>query len=209
MGLTSRSTLPDGGIVYGNEPQNTSSLTAITSQCETFLNKNLLTGAAYGYDYSFNQPSQFKYSPSQWLWGKNPFGTLSSDEALINQDSGAHQVAWTALGHSDRAVADLRSLLNFQLEDGRIPQRVNWRESKSWYDPFNPMLYSTTEYNDLTQMPVLPYSLRSIYSATGDVGLLEEFVPNLLSTSSGGEQFETSTGQGLSRSYIHGSLALT
>lgn len=109
-----------------------------------------------------------------------PLGTLYLEEVLISQDSGAHQIAWTALGNADLAVADLRSLLNFQLEDGRIPQQINWRTSKSWYDPFKPKLYSTTEYNDLTQMPVLPYSLRSIYSATGDVGHLEEFVPKLI-----------------------------
>jgi hypothetical protein len=43
-----------------------------------------------------------------------------------------------------------------------------------------PRLYTKTEYNDITQMPVLPYSLRSIYNATGDVDLLQEFVPKLV-----------------------------
>jgi hypothetical protein len=36
------------------------------------------------------------------------------------------------------------------------------------------------EYNDLTQTPVLPYSLRSIYRATGNVAYLEEMVPKLV-----------------------------
>jgi len=65
-----RNTLPDGGVAFGDEEQDTSSIDAIVSQCEIFMRKNLLTGTAYGYNYSFNQPSSFKYSPSQWLWGK-------------------------------------------------------------------------------------------------------------------------------------------
>jgi hypothetical protein len=68
-----RDTLPDGGVVFGDEEQDTSSRAAIVAQCEIFMNKNLLTGTAFGYQYSFNQPSSFKYSPSQWLWGKGPF----------------------------------------------------------------------------------------------------------------------------------------
>lgn len=113
---------------------------------------------------------------------RRPLGPLYLEEVLISQDSGAHQIAWTALGDVDQAVADLRSLLNFQLEDGRVPQQINWRSNRTWYDCFKALLgfYSTTEYNDLTQMPVLPYSLRSIYSATGDVAYLEEFVPKLV-----------------------------
>ena len=65
-----RDTLPDGGIAFGDEEQETSSPAAIVSQCEIFMRKNLLTGTAYGHDYSFNRPSSFKYSPSQWLWGE-------------------------------------------------------------------------------------------------------------------------------------------
>jgi hypothetical protein len=65
-----RDTLPDGGVAFGDEEQDTSSPEAIVSQCEIFMRKNLLTGTAYGYNYSFNRPSSFKYSPSQWLWGK-------------------------------------------------------------------------------------------------------------------------------------------
>jgi hypothetical protein len=73
-----RHTLPDGGITFGDEKQNTSSPAAIVSQCEVFMRKNLLTGSAYGYNYSFNQPSSFKYSPSQWLWGKLSAGQVRS-----------------------------------------------------------------------------------------------------------------------------------
>ena len=47
-------------------------------------------------------------------------------------------------------------MLHFQLEDGRLPQQINWRLKKSLTDPLKPRLYSKDEYNDLTQMPVLP-----------------------------------------------------
>lgn len=65
-----RTALPDGGRRYGDEEQDTSTLEAIVSQCRHFLTKNLITGSAFGYDYSFDKPSSFKYSPSQWLWGE-------------------------------------------------------------------------------------------------------------------------------------------
>lgn len=71
-------------------------------------------------------------------------------------------------------------MLQFQLDDGRIPQQINWRHKKRLTDPLKPRLYSNNEYNDLTQMPVLPYSLRSIYEATGNVTYLRELVPPLV-----------------------------
>jgi len=71
-------------------------------------------------------------------------------------------------------------MLLFQLDDGRIPQQINWRYKPGFSNPLKPRLYTKNEYNDLTQMPVFPYSLRSIYNATGDVGLLREFVPKLI-----------------------------
>ncbi|KAK5707291.1 hypothetical protein LTR17_020826 [Elasticomyces elasticus] len=154
---------PDGGRRFGDEEQDTSSLAAIVAQSRTFHQKNLVTGSAFGFVYSFNRPSSYKYSASQWLW-----------------DSGAHQITWVALGSADLAVADLRTQLLFQLDNGRIPQQINWQAKKSWRDPFKPQLFSKLEYNDLTQTPVLPYSLRSIYKATGDIAYLEEMVPKLV-----------------------------
>ena len=41
-------------------------------------------------------------------------------------------------------------------------------------------LYSRMDYNDLTQMPVLPFSLRAIYNATEDLAILQEFLPKLI-----------------------------
>ena len=76
-----RQTLPDGGVAFGNERQDTSSPEAIVAQCEVFMRKNLLTGTAHGHDYSFNQPSSYKYSPSQWLWGKT--SSAISRQAIV------------------------------------------------------------------------------------------------------------------------------
>ena len=74
-------------------------------------------------------------------------------------------------------------MLHFQQPDGRIPQQINWRYQRSLTDPLKPRLYTKTEYNDLTQMPVLPYSLRAIYAASGDnnnVTHLRALVPPLV-----------------------------
>ena len=71
-------------------------------------------------------------------------------------------------------------MLHFQLGDGRVPQQINWGAEKTWRDVLKPKLYSHIKYNDLTQMPVLAYSLRSMYTATGTVGILKEFVSKLI-----------------------------
>ena len=72
-------------------------------------------------------------------------------------------------------------MLHFQQPDGRIPQMINWRHKRGLTDPLKPRLYTKHEYNDLTQMPVLPYSLRAIYAATGnDTAVLREFLPPLI-----------------------------
>src|ERR1700722_231635 len=70
---------------------------------------------------------------------------------LTNVDSGAHQISWAALGCPDLAIEDLRTMLHFQQEDGRLPQQINWRLKKGLTDPLKPRLYSKDECNDLTQ----------------------------------------------------------
>ena len=65
-----RPRLPDGARAFGDEEQDTSSPAAIVAHCEMFMKKNLVTGSAHGMEYSFNRPSSYKYSLSQWLWGE-------------------------------------------------------------------------------------------------------------------------------------------
>jgi len=55
-------------------------------------------------------------------------------------------------------------MLSFQLSDGRIPEIINWRAEKQGFvaDVLARMQYSHVTYNDLTQMPVLPYRSTSL-----------------------------------------------
>lgn len=41
-------------------------------------------------------------------------------------------------------------------------------------------MYSSAVYSDITQMPVLPYSLRAIFEASRDPALVTEFLPQLV-----------------------------
>jgi len=96
-------------------------------------------------------PSIYKYSPSQWLWGKIP-------ERSLIADSGAHQIVW-AHRNVSQAIVDLRGMLRFQQPDGRIPEIINWRADKESYvwKILTRLQYSRITHVDLTQMPVLPY----------------------------------------------------
>ena len=145
-----------GGRVYGPgvSGQDTSTPDKIVHQAYNFLERNLITGThkEYGFEYSFSMPSSYKYGPSQWLWG------TSLLFMVVDVDSGAHQIVW-AWKDVNRAIADLRGMLNFQLCDGRIPEMINWHSEKQGFIShfLTRMQYSHTTYNDLTQMPVLPY----------------------------------------------------
>jgi hypothetical protein len=146
-----------GGRVYGPgvNVQDTSTPERIVSQAYDFLERNLITGThtEYGFDYSFSMPSSYKYGPSQWLWG------MSCDSmGVLILDSGAHQILW-ARKDVNKAIADLRGMLSFQLCDGRIPEMINWHAEKQGFLAhfLTRIQYSHTTYNDLTQIPVLPY----------------------------------------------------
>jgi len=99
----------------------------------------------------------------------NGFGVLSLKSVVLTIDSGAHQILW-ARKDVNRAIADLRGMLNFQLHDGRIPEMINWHAEKQGFVShfLTRIQYSHTTYNDLTQMPVLPYR----FSASGHVTLI-------------------------------------
>ena len=73
-------------------------------------------------------------------------------------DSGAHQIIW-ARKDVNRSIADLRGMLSVQRENGRVPEMINWlAEKQNFFSNLSTRFqYSHTNYNDLTQMPVLPY----------------------------------------------------
>ncbi len=137
-------------------------ISEIVEQCYSYLKSHEVTGDNYGHHYHFYRPSLEKYGPSQWLW-----------------DSGFHMITWSHRNVTN-SILDLRTMLQFQQPNGRIPEQNNW-PPMSWEDKIKQlMLYSKVEYNDLTQMPVLPFSLRAIYQATKDKSLVNEFLPKLV-----------------------------
>jgi hypothetical protein len=66
------------------------------------------TGTKWDLPFHFYRPSLQKYGPYQWLW-----------------DSGSHQIVWSHRNVSN-SIADLRTMLQFQQPDGRIPEIIFW-----------------------------------------------------------------------------------
>jgi hypothetical protein len=142
--------------------QNTSTIAGIKDTCYYFLDLHLCKGTKWDKPFHFYKPSVDKYSADQWLW-----------------DSGAHMIVWTHRNVSN-SILDLRTMLQFQQPDGRIPEQIYWQERTPQEDLDILMQYSNTQFNDITQMPVLPYSLRSIYNTTQDKNVIHEFLHPLV-----------------------------
>lgn len=66
------------------------------------------------------------------------------------------------------SIADLRSLLSMQLRNGMIPEMTFWGSDKVGCLPrfLQTLWYSNKRHTDITQTPVLPFALRSIWEAT-------------------------------------------
>ncbi len=131
--------------------------------CYANLRSLEMAGTRWGKDFYYCRPALTKYSPCQWLW-----------------DSGWHTIVWSHR-EPEKAVAELRSLLHFQQKNGFIPEITYWKAKgffRSLLDYFAG--FSHNEYTDLTQMPMLAYSVRAIWNSTRDVKLLREFVPKIV-----------------------------
>jgi hypothetical protein len=142
--------------------QNTSTIAAIVETCYNFLISHQMIGEKWGLPFHFYRPSLQKYGPYQWLW-----------------DSGCHMMVWSHRNVSN-SIADMRTMLQMQQPDGRIPELIFWGPQSDWDLILLSLQYSTTKYVDLTQMPLLPFALRAIWNITRDVSLLKEFVPKLV-----------------------------
>ena len=142
--------------------QNTSTIEGILQTCYEFLESHLCEGEKWGKPFHFYRPALEKYSADQWLW-----------------DSGSHMIVWSHRNVTN-SILDLRTMLQFQQPDGRIPEEIFWMNRTSREDLSILLEYSNTQFTDITQMPVLPYSLRSIYNATKDMNLVKEFLPALV-----------------------------
>jgi hypothetical protein len=143
--------------------QNTSTYEGIVDTCYSFLESHLCEGHKWGMKYHFYRPSIEKYSPDQWLW-----------------DSGSHMIVWSHK-NVDNAIKDLRTMLQMQQEDGRIPEEIFWGPRSAKEEAELLLQYSSTKFTDTTQMPVLPFSLRTIYEQSGKNKLvLKEFLNPLV-----------------------------
>lgn len=131
---------------------------SVVDSCYDALESHLCEGKKWGLPFHFYRPSLEKYSPDQWLW-----------------DSGAHMIVWSHK-NATNSILDLRTMLQFQQADGRIPEQIFWGERDAQGDLNILKQYSNTQFTDITQMPVLPYSLRSIYNQTHDKAVLKEFL---------------------------------
>eukprot|EP00041_Stephanoeca_diplocostata_P017071 m.339563 g.339563 ORF g.339563 m.339563 type:complete len:470 (-) comp20584_c0_seq17:969-2378(-) len=149
--------------------QNTSTIPGIVSTAYDFLQSHLCQGHRYGYDFHFYRPSLVKYSADQWLW-----------------DSGSHMIVWSHRNVTN-SILSLRSMLHLQAQDGRIPEMIFWANRTASQERELKLQWSSVNRTDLTQMPVLPWSLRAMYNATRKTEstpaanqLLREFLPPLI-----------------------------
>lgn len=133
-------------------------ISSILDLCYSYLDSHLCEGTKWDMPYHFYRPSIDKYSADQWLW-----------------DSGAHMIVWSQRNVSN-AILDLRTMLQIQRSDGFIPEEIFWSERNAIENIGILTQYSNVNYTDITQMPVLPYSLRAIYAATQDREVLAEFL---------------------------------
>jgi hypothetical protein len=134
----------------------------IVDECAAYLHSHELEGERWGMPFFFYRPSLVKYGPSQWLW-----------------DSGCHQTVMSHLNVSN-SIRDLRTLLQLQQANGRVPECIFWGKQTLATDALNEVLYGSLEATPITQTPMIVFSLQRIFAATGDVAVLKESVVDVL-----------------------------
>ena len=97
----------------------------------------------WGLNYHFYKPSNDKYSVDQWLW-----------------DSGSHMIVWSHKNVTN-SMLDLRSMLQIQLENGKIPEEIFWADRSKAQEDELKLQWSSTRNSDITQscpllLPDLP-----------------------------------------------------
>lgn len=119
------------------------------------LDSHLVEGSKWGMDYHFYRPGLEKYGPYQWLW-----------------DSAFHMISWSRLNVTN-SILDLRTMLKKQVKkNSRIPEMIFWGPESLKDKILNKLLNSDTTQTDITQMPMLPISLKRIYEETKNKTLL-------------------------------------
>lgn len=125
--------------------KDTSTIQGILDSCYEYLESHLCEGRKWMKPFHFYKPANEKYSADQWLW-----------------DSGSHMIVWSQRNVTN-SILDLRTMLQMQQEDGRIPEEIFWSDRTPEENAAILLQYSNTKFTDTTQMPVLPFSLKAIY----------------------------------------------
>jgi hypothetical protein len=103
-------------------------ISKIIDSCYDYLESHLCEGRKWGKKFHFYQPSLEKYTADQWLW-----------------DSGAHMIVWSQK-NVNNAVLDMRTMLQFQQPDGRIPEQIYWSNRTAKEDAELLLMYSNTQF---------------------------------------------------------------
>lgn len=157
--LLSAGLLAVASFAEAGPTQNTQTIDGIIETSYDFLDAHICEGEKWGLPYHFRNPSTEKYSRDQWLW-----------------DSGSHIIV-EASRNITSSILELRTMLQMQQPDGRIPEEIFWQERNAKENAEIRLQYSNDKFTDTTQMPVLPWSLQRIYERSGkDKRVLEEFL---------------------------------
>ena len=103
-------------------------ISKIIDSCYDYLESHLCEGEKWGLPFHFYRPSIEKYSADQWLW-----------------DSGSHMIVWSQKNVSN-AVLDMRTMLQMQQDDGRIPEQIYWSDRSPKEDAELLLMYSNTKF---------------------------------------------------------------
>lgn len=129
-----------------------SEIIIMKEKAEQLLDNNHRIGELNGQKYDYTCPSPNSY-PHQWIW-----------------DSSFHAIV---LSHFDqeRSKKEIKTLVSKQKDNGFI-SCVNIWESRL---PIEGMFYITR----ITQPPVIPIAVETIYQRTGDKDFVQSVYPNL------------------------------
>lgn len=128
--------------------------TTLEQRVENLLNNNHRIGRLGDVDYDYTCPSPGAY-PHQWLW-----------------DSSFHSIVLTHLD-PDRAKREISTLLSKQQENGFVSCVSIWQKGR----PFEELFYVTR----ITQPPVIPIAVETIYERTKDIDFVKDAYPKLKS----------------------------
>lgn len=122
--------------------------------CHTLLKANRRTHN----DMQYTVPSPSTY-PYQWMW-----------------DSCFHAIVLAKL-EPEAAIAELRSLLSRQQDDGLVPHMIFWQPK--FTHPYH-VWWEKGQVSSITQPPMIAYAAWEIYKETKDTAFLKELFPSML-----------------------------